>query len=175
MTNKEMLCTALKQTALERNCTVDNLTSGKSKAVISSTAEGARKYLSLPFYCQLVSYGSGIVASVNEEIYADAKAYIEKYAPEHCFETPNMLVLQSALERRGMSACFMAEYWLCDTDAIRMIDCGYELRRRYKSVGRKTQSGYSVPYQPSEVYRRGFCAAVYAAMEQRIVRKAKGA
>ena len=39
-----------------------------------------------------------------------------------------MLVLQSALERRGMSACFMAEYWLCDTDAIRMIDCGYELR-----------------------------------------------
>lgn len=126
MTNKEMLCTALKQSALELNCTVDDLTGGKSKAVISSTAEGARKYLSLPFYCQLVSYGSGIVASVNEEIYADAKAYIEKYAPEHCFETPNMLVLQSALERRGMSACFMAEYWLCDTDAIRMIDCGYE-------------------------------------------------
>ena len=128
MTNKEMLCTALKQSALELNCTVDDLTGGKSKAVISSTAEGARKYLSLPFYCQLVSYGSGIVASVNEEIYADAEAYIEKYAPEHCFETPNMLVLQSALERRGMSACFMAEYWLCDTDAIRMIDCGYELR-----------------------------------------------
>ena len=128
MTNKEMLCTALKQSALELNCTVDDLTGGKSKAVISSTAEGARKYLSLPFYCQLVSYGSGIVASVNEEIYADAKAYIEKYAPEHCFETPNMLVLQSALERRGMSACFMAEYWLCDTDAIRMIDCSYELR-----------------------------------------------
>lgn len=128
MTNKEMLCTALKQSALELNCTVDDLTGGKSKAVISSTAEGARKYLSLPFYCQLVSYGSGIVASVNEEIYADAKAYIEKYAPEHCFETPNMLVLQSALERRGMSACFMAEYWLCDTDAIRPLDCGYELR-----------------------------------------------
>ena len=39
-----------------------------------------------------------------------------------------MLVLQSALERRGMSACFMAEYWLCDTDAIRPLDCGYELR-----------------------------------------------
>ena len=63
MTNKEMLCTALKQSALELNCTVDDLTGGKSKAVISSTAEGARKYLSLPFYCQLVSYGSGIVAS----------------------------------------------------------------------------------------------------------------
>ena len=39
-----------------------------------------------------------------------------------------MLVLQSALERRGMSACFMAEYWLCDTEAIRPLDCGYELR-----------------------------------------------
>ena len=64
MTNKEMLCTALKQSALELNCTVDDLTGGKSKVVISSTAEGARKYLSLPFYCQLVSYGSGIVASV---------------------------------------------------------------------------------------------------------------
>ena len=128
MTNEEMLNIALKQSALELNCTVDDLTRGKSKAVISMAAEGARKYLSLPFYCQLVSYGSGIVASVNEEIYADAKAYIEKYAPEHCFETPNMLVLQSALERRGMSACFMAEYWLCDTGAIRPLDCGYELR-----------------------------------------------
>ena len=51
MANKEMLCTALKQSALELNCTVDDLTGGKSKAVISSTAEGARKYLSLPFYC----------------------------------------------------------------------------------------------------------------------------
>ena len=49
MTNKEMLCTALKQSALELNCTVDDLTSGKSKAVISRAAEGARKYLSLPF------------------------------------------------------------------------------------------------------------------------------
>lgn len=45
MTNKEMLCTALKQSALELNCTVDDLTRGKSKAVISMAAEGARKYL----------------------------------------------------------------------------------------------------------------------------------
>ena len=33
-------------------------------------------------------------------------------------------------------------------------------RGRHQSVGRKEQSGYSVPYQPSEVYRRGFCAVV---------------
>lgn len=128
MTNEEMLNIALRQSALELNCTPDDLTCGRSRAVISRPAEGARKYLALPFYCQLVSYGGGVVASVNGEIYDEVKAYIEKYPPEHCFETPNILVLQSALERRGMSVCFMAEYWLCDTGAVRPTECGYELK-----------------------------------------------
>ena len=93
MTKKEMLCTALKQSALELNCTVDDLTGGKSKAVISSTAEGARKYLSLPFYCQLVSYGSGIVASVTR-----------RYMPtqRHILRNTRLSI---ALKRRTCSFC----------------------------------------------------------------------
>ena len=93
MTNKEMLCTALKQSALELNCTVDDLTGGKSKAVISRAAEGA-KISFAAVYCQLISYGSGIVASVNEERYMPMRRHILRNTR-----------LSIALKRRTCSFC----------------------------------------------------------------------
>ena len=128
MTKEEIWAAALRQSAVDLNCSPEDFGREHSVVVRSAPHAGARKYLSLPFFCDLVSYGGNVVASVAPEAEAAVRAYVERYAPEHCFETPNMLVLQSALERRGMSACFMAEYWLCDTDAIRPLDCGYELR-----------------------------------------------
>ena len=44
MTNKEMLCTALKQSALELNCTVDDLTGGEQSGYIKYC--GGRKEIS---------------------------------------------------------------------------------------------------------------------------------
>lgn len=128
MTNEYMLETAMRQSAIDLGCDAGDFTSSKPKAVISKANENARKYLELPFYCQLVSYGSNVVASVDEEIKQDVEAYITKYAPEHCFETPNMLVLQRALNMRGMTACFMAEYWLFDINRAESIECPYEMR-----------------------------------------------
>ena len=128
MTNEYMLETAMRQSAIDLGCDAGDFTSSKPKAVISKANENARKYLELPFYCQLVSYGSNVVASVDEEIKQDVEAYITKYAPEHCFETPNMLVLQRALNMRGMTACFMAEYWLPDAAILHPLGCDFELR-----------------------------------------------
>ena len=56
------------------------------------------------------------------------RAYVERYAPEHCFETPNMNVLADALRPFGMRICFMAEYFLPDVSRMRQWDCGYALK-----------------------------------------------
>ena len=96
--------------------------------VRSAPHAGARKYLSLPFFCDLVSYGGNVVASVAPEAEAAVRAYVERYAPEHCFETPNMNVLADALRPFGMRICFMAEYFLPDVSRMRQWDCGYALK-----------------------------------------------
>ena len=40
---------------------------------------GARRYLELPFVCDLISYGTNIVASVDRKYETIVRNYIEKY------------------------------------------------------------------------------------------------
>ena len=96
--------------------------------VLSMQSDNARKYLKLPFFCQLVSYGNNVVASVSPEFREIAEIYINKYPIEHLFETPNLHVLNDALMEKGQKICFMAEYFLPDVNLLRPLDCAYELR-----------------------------------------------
>lgn len=128
MTNREILQIAMRQSAIDANCAWQDFCTDENKVVLSESHPMARKYLSLPFYCNLVSYGTNIVASVDKEIAQAVKNYIDKYAPWHCFETPNLHVLNDALQQRGHRICFMAEYFLPDVDLLHPLDCSYELR-----------------------------------------------
>ena len=47
---------------------------------------------------------------------------------EHCFETPNMHILNDAFQKDGYRVCFMAEYFLPDIQVLQPLDCNYELR-----------------------------------------------
>ena len=102
----------------------------KSENVIvtSRDCEGARRYLKLPFSCQLVSYGNNVVASVLPEFRELTEKYINSYPVEHLFETPHLHVLNEALMQKGQKVCFMAEYFLPDLSALHRLDCPYELR-----------------------------------------------
>ena len=88
----------------------------------------ARKYLKLPHICNLISYGSNIVATVSEEYEEIVKNYISKYPVEHCFETPNMHVLNDAFQDLGFRVCFMAEYFLPDVQVLRALPCDFEFK-----------------------------------------------
>ena len=127
MTKEEIWAAALRQSAVDLNCSPEDF--GREHSVVARSAPhaGARKYLSLPFFCDLVSYGGNVVASVAPEAEAAVRAYVERYAPEHCFETPNMNVLADALRPFGMRICFMAEYFLPDVSRMRQWDCGLSL------------------------------------------------
>lgn len=128
MTNQEMLRIAMEQSAIDLNCEAADFLAMENRVVLSGVREGARKYLELPFACNLVSYGSNIVASVAPEYSELVKDYINRFPAEHCFETPNLHVLNDAFRGQGLLVCYMAEYWLPDVDRLRIPDCRYELR-----------------------------------------------
>lgn len=128
MTYKDMLRIAMRQSALDLNCSEMDFSRRENKVVTSASNENARKYLELPFFCQLVSYGSNIVASVDESVRQFVEKYINKYDMVHCFETPNLHVLNDKLQQYNYRVCFMAEFYLPDPEIMREIECGYELR-----------------------------------------------
>ena len=128
MTQNELFQTALRQSAIDLNCRPEDLTSGKKLVVHSAPHPAARAYLKLPFSCNLVSYGGGVVASVSPEAESIVTAYIQKYPAEHLFETPNLHVLDDALAPLGLRTCFMAEYFLPDLTALQPLACPYDLR-----------------------------------------------
>ena len=128
MTNIEILKIAMEQSALDLCAEPADFEKRENVIVVSRENEGARRYLNLPFSCQLVSYGNNIVASVSPELREIAENYINKYPVEHCFETPHLHVLNDALMEKGQKICFMAEYFLPDVNALRALDCPYELR-----------------------------------------------
>lgn len=127
MTNQDILKIAMEQTAIDSNCKVEDLTSKQNVVVNSKPNENARRYLNLPFFCDLVSYGSNIVASVDERIVDFILQYINHCTIEQCFETPNLHLLTKEFEKYGKIPCFMAEYFLPDVDILKAIPCTYML------------------------------------------------
>lgn len=128
MTNQQIWKTALQQSAYDCNCRPEDFLSDKHLVTRSQTHPLARKYLPLPFACDMVSYGNNIVAQTNDLLAPIVEQYINRYIAAHCFETPNIHVLDEMLAPHGYKVCFMAEYFLPDVDAIRALSCPYELR-----------------------------------------------
>lgn len=128
MDNVYILKTAMKQSAVDLNCAAEDFTKSDNVIVTSRPHERARKYLTLPFDCNLVTYGNNIVASAKPEYHGIINSYISKYDASHCFETPNMHVLGDALAPFGLRICFMAEYFLPDMNLLKPLPCEYEIR-----------------------------------------------
>ena len=128
MTNQEILNVALRQSAEDLSCAPEDFLKNENVVVISKENINARRYLTLPFSCQLASYGSNIVASVAPELKEIVSDYINRYEFYHCFETPNMLALQQKLLPHGLDICFMAEYFLPDMESLKECSCPFALR-----------------------------------------------
>ena len=122
MTNQEILKIAMEQSAVDICAAPADFEKNENVIVISRENNDARRYLKLPFSCQLVSYGNNVVASVSPEFREITENYVNKYPVEHLFETPNLHVLNDELMKKGQKICFMAEYFLPDVDVLRKRD-----------------------------------------------------
>lgn len=129
MTNQEILITALGQSAVDLNCRTEDLLSGGRVCVESAANPGARAYLELPFDIDLVSYGNGVVASAGKELLPIARAYVQTAGESfRLFETPQLNALADLIRPLGYRICFMARYFLPDTERLAALSCGYRIR-----------------------------------------------
>ncbi len=128
MTNEQIRKIATEQSAIDFGCSPEDFSGKKNVVVVSHGHPKARKYLSYPLSCDMVTYGSNIVAQTSMELSSAVKRYIDSYPVEHCFETPHMHVLDDILLPFGQKICFMAEYFLPDVDRLRPLPCEYELK-----------------------------------------------
>ena len=131
MTNADILDIALAQHAVDCCCTPQAFLASQHVVCVSHEAPGARAYLKLPQICNLVSYGSNVVACCAEELVEPITAWLAQDRPLHyCFETPTLYGLSRILEPPGALVCYQAEYFLPNVDAVHAADlsCPYELR-----------------------------------------------
>ena len=90
MTNREMMEIAMRQSAEDMGCRVEDLKADKNVVVPINLGKKARKYLKEPITCNLVSYGNNIMAASIPETMDLVSAYVDKFEFYHCFETPDM-------------------------------------------------------------------------------------
>lgn len=128
LTNEMVLQIAMQQSAIDANCDVEDFLREENVITVSKENVCARRYLKLPHICNLISYGSNVVATVAEEHMDLVKKYLSKYPVEHCFETPNIHVLNDAFQALGFRVCFMAEYFLPDMQILRELPSDFEFR-----------------------------------------------
>ena len=128
MTNHGILETAMRQSALEMNCGAGDFLLNEHRVVVSAAKDGARAYLTLPFHCNLVSYGDNVVASAKEEYVDIVRAYLGDMEAYQCFVMENLHRLEDALAPFGLRIGVMARYFLPDMNALTALPCPYETR-----------------------------------------------
>ncbi len=121
----------MRQSAIDANCDEEDFLRDENVIVSSAKNPYARKYIELPLDCNLISYGNNIVASVRETYREIVSDYIGRFPVVHCFETPNLHILNDEMQKNGLRVCFMAEYFLPDVTALKALDCPYACRTLY--------------------------------------------
>lgn len=127
-TNDKILRIAMEQSARDLSCKASDFLKNEHVFVESKSTALARKYLTLPFSCQMVSYGNNIVASTAPEFSKIAQNYLKSTDTAHAFETPSIHLLNNTLTPMGQGICFMAEYFLPDISKLKILTCTYETR-----------------------------------------------
>lgn len=131
MSNEEILQIALRQSAVDCSCDAEDFLRAENSVHESVPSERARKYLTLPHICDLVSYGSGVVACGKRELLPELERYLRGAANiADYFDTPKLYELNDMLAPFDARVCFMAEYYLPDERLIfgAAPRCPYELR-----------------------------------------------
>ena len=128
MTNKDVWRIAVTQSAVDMNCQPEDFYRHECVITESRASESARRYLPLPFDCDLVSYGSNIVATIHPQYRSIVQDYLSRYPVGNALETPHLHVLNDAFAPFGMAVCFMAEYFLPNMDRLQELSCPYTLR-----------------------------------------------
>ncbi len=119
MDNKTILQIALQQSAYDCSCEPEDFSRKENSVHESFVSDKARRYLSLPHICMLVSYGTNIVASGQAALLPEIERFLNSNPNiESCFETPELYSLNKILAAADAEICFMSAFFLPDIDKL---------------------------------------------------------
>jgi hypothetical protein len=116
MNNQDILKIAMEQSAIDFNCSANDFLNKGNKVSISKLNDGRKKCYQKPLFCGFAYYGNGIVATVDESIEGYTEEFISRHPGYRCFDTPQLIVLNSELNKYGKCVCHIAEFFLPDLD-----------------------------------------------------------
>ena len=129
LNNRRILEIAQEQSAMDCSCLASDFERPENTVRESKPAEGARRYLKLPHLCDLVSYGTNVVACCAPELIPGVEDFLRAMPNvPSCFETPGIYALNALLAPYDARVCFMAEYFLPELSELKERDCGLALR-----------------------------------------------
>ena len=135
MTQQEIMTIALRQSAADCSCSETDFLRKENVITESLPSPDARKYLKLPLICELVSYGTNLVASCRKDLIPEVTAFVNGAEDAYrCFETPAIYELNRILEKADARVCYMADYFLPEPDSVfrREPPCPYETRELHR-------------------------------------------
>lgn len=128
-----LLGIAMEQAARDCGCSPDDFLKESSTVVTPTALHGAKKYLKGPQFCHMVSFGRGVVASVDARLADFMRSYLQSLGdPFRAFDAPYLNQITREVARYGQSLCFMAEYFLPDPQLpAPFVPQGLEIRMLY--------------------------------------------
>lgn len=166
LTRGDVVRIAAEQSAIDSSCAAGDFFREEHVVVLSRRHDSARKYLSLPFALDLVSYGRNVVASARKDLMPAAEDYLRGRRTEACFETPALHELDGMLAPYGLRTCHQAEYFLPDPEKrnffpVRMFSGSWKSRIFPRSICR---SGAMPCARPDG--KTMFCASAHMTAER---------
>lgn len=131
MNNRDIMCIAMQQSAYDCNCNAGDFIKKENIVNESVPSDKAKRYLKLPLICDMVSYGTNIVACGREDLLPEIRRFIDSVpAIENCFETPGLYSLNNILKKVNAEICFMADYFLPDINEVygTELSCRYDIK-----------------------------------------------
>lgn len=128
MLTKDIWKTALEQSAIDFNCSIDAFLNKGNTVVLSRLNEGRKKCYDKPLFCGMAYYGRGLVVSADERI----REFMEKFTNRHpefrCFDTPQLIALNREFEKYGKCVCHIAEFFLPDLEKHVTLNANIEIK-----------------------------------------------
>lgn len=128
MDNNDIRRIAMEQSSIDFNCSIDDFIKPGNTVAISRLIDGVKKCYKKPLFCGFAYYGSGLVASVDEQIQEFIIKFLDKHTEFRCFDTPQLIVLNKELEKYGKCVCHIAEFFLPDIEKQVEINNNVDMR-----------------------------------------------
>lgn len=128
MNQKDILKIAYQQSAIDFHCQPEDFLKTENIITFSKAHPEAKKYMVLPTYCQMISYGPNIIASIDPKIEKEICSFLDTFSNFRAFETPQVMQLNRILEPYQQSINFQSIYFLPDLKKLTPLDCAYSLK-----------------------------------------------